>query len=71
MRVRIRERAGRTVARSVEPLYRAGSSRVRIPLTRFGRRALRARRVRVVVEARSRDLLAAEDAAPRVRGTLR
>lgn len=71
VRVRIFTRAGRMVARSVEPLYRAGAARVRIPLTRFGRRALRARRLRVVVEARFRDLLAAEDAAPRVRGTLR
>ena len=71
MRVRIRNRAGRTLARSVEPLYRAGSARVRIPLTTAGRRTLRDGRVRVVVEARFRDLLAAEDAAPRVRGTLR
>jgi uncharacterized delta-60 repeat protein len=72
MRVRIRDRHGRTLARSVEPLYRAGSARVRIPLTGFGRRSLRDHRVvRVAVEARFRDLLAAEDAAPRVRGTLR
>ena len=76
MRVRIRDRAGRTLARSIEPLYRAGSARVSIPLTPAGRRALRARalragRVRVAVEARFRDLLAVEDAAPRVRGTLR
>jgi uncharacterized delta-60 repeat protein len=71
MRVRIRDRAGRTLARSVEPLYRAGTARVRIPLTAFGRRALGDRRVKIAVEARFRDLLAAEDAAPRVRGTLR
>src|SRR5215211_3667413 len=71
IRLRIRDRAGRTLARSDEPLYRAGTARVRIPLTAFGRRALGDRRVKIAVEARFRDLLAAEDAAPRVRGTLR
>ena len=72
MRVRVRDRRGRTLARGVEPLYRAGSARVQIPLTPAGRRAFRREgRVRVVVDARFRDLLAAEDAAPRVRGALR
>jgi uncharacterized delta-60 repeat protein len=71
VRVRIRDRRGRTLARGVEPLYRAGGARVRIALTRAGRRALSAGRTRIVVESRFRDLLAAEDAAPRVRATLR
>jgi uncharacterized delta-60 repeat protein len=70
-RIQVRDRRGRTLARGVEPLYEAGSRRVRVPLTTRGLRALRRRGVHVRVDARFRDVLAAEDAAPRVRGPLR
>jgi hypothetical protein len=53
--VRVLDRRGRVLARGVEPLYRRGSSRVRVPITRAGLRRLDRGHVRVT--ARFRDAL--------------
>lgn len=58
--VRVSDRNGRVLARSVEPVYVAGSRTARIPLTRLGRRVLRpVRNLGVRVRYDFRDLLAA------------
>ena len=67
----VRDRHGHVLAAGVEPLYRAGSRRVRVPIARAGLRALRHGGVRVRVTAAFRDMLAAHATARRVRGTLR
>ena len=58
--VRVRDRGGRILAQSVEPVYAAGSRTAEIPLTATGRRVLRrGGRVRVQVGHAFRDVVGA------------
>jgi uncharacterized delta-60 repeat protein len=67
MRVRAR---GRIVAEGLEPLFAAGASTIRLPVTDLGQRLLRRREpLRVSVTANARDLLA-QQTVVRTRATL-
>jgi hypothetical protein len=68
-RIRVRTR-GRLTAQSLEPLYAAGTTAVRIPIVRSRLRALRHAPLRVTVTAEVRGLLG-EATVRRVRGLLR
>ncbi len=58
--VRVRDRGGRILAQSVEPVYAAGSRTAEIPLTATGRRVLRrGGRIRVQVGHAFRDVVGA------------
>lgn len=59
--LRIRDGRRRILAQSIEPLYAAGATTARVPLTATGRRVLRAGGHRVLVGHDFRDLLGARD----------
>jgi uncharacterized delta-60 repeat protein len=65
--IRLRDGRGRVLAQSLEPVYRAGTTTVTIPLTKAGR--LARGRASVIAEYTFRDVLANRDAGS-VRATL-
>ena len=67
--VRVRDRRGRTVARGLVPVHRAGRQRVRMATTAAGRRILR-RATAVRLTGRFRDLAAREVAVRAARGRI-